>query len=147
LQQLAFFLPLHVHVVPDTFTPAAAAVAAPSAEVQGGGYSDDDEASAKPRCKPAKRGRKSAGSDDEGPPKRKPTGFCKPLQLSEEFAAACGKPEMTRGEVIKWIYSYVEQHDLKVGPWVGVEGWAAGWGSGQKTHCQEGSAGGGGRPR
>lgn len=79
------------------------------------GIVDEDEPAAKPR-KRAKKAR--GGSDDEdegGKSSRKGTGFARPLPLSEDLAAACGKPEMSRGELSKWIYTYVDQHSLKVG--------------------------------
>lgn len=72
---------------------------------------DDDEPA--PKRKPAKRQRKAA--DEEGGSSRKGTGFGKPLPLSDEFAAACGKPAMNRGEISKWLFAYCNEHDLKVG--------------------------------
>lgn len=79
----------------------------------------DDAPASKPR--PTKRPKKASsdgdGDDDEDEgsgKKRKGTGYGKPLPLSDALAAACGKPEMTRGELVKWVYAYVKEHDLKV---------------------------------
>lgn len=91
-----------------------------AADVKGGGESDDDDddepPSRKPAAKkPAKRARKAGSDDEDGGGKRKGTGFNKPLLLSDEFAAACGRLAMSRGEISKWIYSYCDEHNLKVG--------------------------------
>jgi chromatin remodeling complex protein RSC6 len=75
---------------------------------------DDDDDEPAPKRKPAKR-QKRAGADEEGGSSRKGTGFGKPLPLSDEFAAACGKPAMNRGEISKWLFDYCKEHDLKVG--------------------------------
>lgn len=88
-----------------------------AAEVKGGGDSDGEEGSAAPKAKPkpAKRARKAGSDDEDGSGKRKGTGFGKPLPLSDALAAACGKSEMNRGELCKWLYAYCDEHNLKVG--------------------------------
>ena len=102
-------------------TAAAAAAAAAAAEVAGGGGcradsdSDGESGERAPKRKPAKRQKRAADSDDDGgSSKRKGTGFAKPLPLSAELAAACGKSEMNRGEICKWLYAYCNEHNLKV---------------------------------
>lgn len=88
-----------------------------AAEVKGAGDSDGEEGSAAPKAKPkpAKRARKAGSDDEDGGGKRKGTGFGKPLPLSDALAAACGKSEMNRGELCKWLYAYCDEHNLKVG--------------------------------
>lgn len=88
-----------------------------AAQATGNGAADsdeDDEAPPKPR--PAKRKKAAARSDDdEAPTKRPLTGFAAPGPISEELAAAVGKPMMSRGELAKWLAAYTNEHNLKVG--------------------------------
>lgn len=80
-----------------------------AASLAGGGGDD-----AKPR--PAKRAKKASDDGDASSKARGGGGggFAKPIPLSDELAAACGQAEMSRGAFNKWLYSYVDQHNLKV---------------------------------
>lgn len=102
---------------PPVLPSACRASPVTAADVKGGGDSDDEEGSAAPKAKPkpAKRARKAGSDDEDGGGKRKGTGFGKPLPLSDALAAACGKAEMNRGEICKWLYGYCDEHNLKVG--------------------------------
>jgi upstream activation factor subunit UAF30 len=61
---------------------------------------------------PAKRasGKRKPAADGAPP---KPNGFTKPLRLSEEMAAWVGKPEASRPEITKHLWSYVKERELQ----------------------------------
>lgn len=44
---------------------------------------------------------------------RKPAGLMKPMQLSEELAAVCGETQLPRTEVVKKIWVYIRENQLK----------------------------------
>ncbi|GAB4822507.1 hypothetical protein N2152v2_009553 [Parachlorella kessleri] len=62
-------------------------------------------AAAAPRAKPRKKD--AAGGE------RKLGGFQKPVRVSDALAAWCGKTEISRPELTKFFYAYVNEHDLK----------------------------------
>lgn len=78
-------------------------------------FTDVVGGSDEPKQRPAKKQKKSASSSkgDDGE-KRKPSGFCKPIKLSDQLAAATGEKEMNRGAVMKWMYDYAKKNDLMV---------------------------------
>lgn len=62
--------------------------------------------------KSAKRAKVVKGKTSERTA-RKPSAIMKPMQLSEELAAVCGEPQLARTEVVKKIWVYIRENQLK----------------------------------
>lgn len=62
------------------------------------------------------RGKRSNQANGEGKPKRAPSGFAKPSEISKTLCDFLGKPigtEMARTEVTKYITQYIKAHNLQ----------------------------------
>ncbi len=46
-------------------------------------------------------------------PKKKPSAFMKPINVSPELAEITGKGPMARTEVTKRVWDYIKKHDLQ----------------------------------
>ncbi|CAN8072067.1 unnamed protein product [Agarophyton chilense] len=68
-----------------------------------------NEALNPPKPRPAKRP-KQVKSDPDRPRK---TAFSKPMQLSEALSAVCGEAQLSRTDVVKKIWQYIRENQLK----------------------------------
>lgn len=62
--------------------------------------------------KSSKKAKVSKAKSSSSAP-RKPSGLLKPMQLSEELFAVCGEAQLPRTEVVKKIWVYIRENQLK----------------------------------
>lgn len=70
--------------------------------------SPSERRSAPKSDRPAKKAKKASGSGQKGL-----TGFNRPVRLTEELAELTGTSQMSRPDLMKWIYAYVKTNDLQ----------------------------------
>lgn len=73
--------------------------------------SDEDEA--KPKKKPAKRGKKKVAGEEGGEAKRKSNPFNTELSLSPELASLVGSDRMARPKIVQALWAYIHEHELQ----------------------------------
>lgn len=57
--------------------------------------------------------KKQKTAEDGEPKARKPSGLQRPMQLSDELVAVVGEPRLPRSEVLKKIWHYIRENNLK----------------------------------
>lgn len=65
----------------------------------------------KPRGRPAKKQKAKKAADPDRP--KRPSPLLKPMQLSEALVAVCGESQLPRSEVLKKVWAYIKENQLK----------------------------------